>query len=449
MARLRDVSAPKAPSKDEQGRPLPSDLEAERHVLACVLHTGDIKPVRDLLTRHDFHAPMHAEIWATMLELDARNVDPAHHSVTGALRAAGRLQTEMGTLLADLRRLEDDASRSLVDLARKLALLGLRRRMLGEIWHAAKNGYAELQDDRAWLEDLHSAVTRVVAEARDVRAYGLVEAHDSARAVVAAAHGRGDESMRGISTGIRELDEKIGGLRAGELTLLSGPTGRGKSALALNVGLHVSRQGKGVLYLQLEDSAAALAMRAACIVGLIDSKKLRAGEATIDEQARFEQAREWMAKTPLQIVDDPEIGAVGVTGSVARSRLWMQERGSDLSLVIVDYLQLVSGRSLIRERDNREQEVSAVARALSKLAVRERVAVLALSQLNDDGAIRESRAVLQHAANWFDLQLCGTKVLEGEPVPMNIKVRKQRHGPYPPPVPVWVHAHHPRFEAGI
>lgn len=448
VANLRDVSIPKAPSRDAQGRPLPNDADAERKVLACVLWNGDVAPIRDLLTVHDFLAPMHGELWTAMVDLDARGTDPAHHNVVAQLRAAGRLQPEMVDLLIGLQQLEDGARRSLVDLARRLAVLGLRRRALGELWHAHAHGYVDLTDDRAWLEQIAAAMIRIVAELKDVRAFGLAEAHEHALATVAAAHGEGSPEDRGIPTGFAELDS-VFSLRRGQMTLLSGPTGRGKSAFALNVALNVAKAGHGVLYLQLEDSAGALAMRAACVAGAIDSARLNQGIASIEERVRFEQARDWMKKTPLHIVDDPEIDAVGVTGAVARGRMWTYERRAPLALVIVDYLQLVNGRKLVRERDSREQEVSAVARALSKLAVRERVAVLALCQLNDDGAIRESRAALQHAANWLDLQRTSRRETpHGEPEPIMLKIKKQRHGRCPGSVPFWFVRQFSRFTEG-
>lgn len=116
--------------------------------------------------------------------------------------------------------------------------------------------------------------------------------------------------------------------------------------------------------------------------------------------------------------------------------------GSTLSSArIVDYLQLVVGKGQVGPRDNRELEMSAVAETLMHMAERLDVPVVALAQLNGDGEIRESKACLMHAQNWFDLQRSkkskGWQPGEGEPA--SIRIRKQRHGPQDVSAPFWFH----------
>ena len=110
-------------------------------------------------------------------------------------------------------------------------------------------------------------------------------------------------------------------------------------------------------------------------------------------------------------------------------------------LVVVDYLQLINGRSELSDRANREEAVSEVGRRLVEFAEAEKVAMLALCQTNGEGEIRESRAVLQHAHNWWALHASKPKNGgdDGEPISAHIEIRKQRHGAWPVQAPMWFH----------
>lgn len=195
----------------------------------------------------------------------------------------------------------------------------------------------------------------------------------------------GEKDEVGISTGIKALDRETGGLRLGATWVLAGPSKGGKSLLALNLLEAVSvNAGLHSLFFGLEMPAVENVERMFASVGGIRASVMRDGVLNSQDFTKAAAVAERLAKSPIIFRDDvfdlAELIAVAKQAKMANPELYA---------VFVDYAQLVGNER--QKGENREQEVAAVSAALRRLAMQEKLCVVVLSQLNDDGKLRESR----------------------------------------------------------
>ncbi len=182
--------------------------------------------------------------------------------------------------------------------------------------------------------------------------------------------------IKGISTGFTKFDEYTGGLHGGDLVILAARPSMGKTALALNIAQHVALKLKQtVAVFSLEMSNESLLTRMLCATARVDSQRFRAGYLTQEERRKLNQALHELVEAPLYIDDTPGIHLMDIHAKLRR----LQAERKQLGLVIVDYLQLMSGRGRF---ENRNQEVSALSRGMKLLAKELNVPVLVLSQLS-------------------------------------------------------------------
>ena len=182
--------------------------------------------------------------------------------------------------------------------------------------------------------------------------------------------------VKGISTGFTRLDEMTGGMHGGELLIVAGRPSMGKTALALNIAQHVALRNKQtVAVFSLEMSKESLLTRMLCAAARVDSQRFRAGYLTQEERRKLNQALHELVEAPLYIDDTAGLHLMDMHAKLRRLK---SERG-EIGLVIVDYLQLMSGRGRF---ENRNQEVSALSRGMKLLAKELNVPMMVLSQLS-------------------------------------------------------------------
>ncbi len=207
-----------------------------------------------------------------------------------------------------------------------------------------------------------------------------------------AAHKR-DGKLAGVTTGFRDMDSLLGGLHRSDLLILAGRPAMGKTALATNLAFNAAytykqtqgAEGAVVGFFSLEMSSEQLAARILSEQSNISSNMMRKGELTDDEFSRLVMASQTLHQIPIFIDDTPAL-----TVSALRSRARRLKRQHELGLIVVDYLQLISGSSGSRN-DGRVQEVSEITRGLKTLAKELKVPVLALSQLSRQVENREDK----------------------------------------------------------
>jgi replicative DNA helicase len=185
------------------------------------------------------------------------------------------------------------------------------------------------------------------------------------------------QRITGLATHYNDLDEMTSGLQRADLVIIAARPSMGKTAFALNIAENAAiEDGKVIGVFSLEMSREALLLRLLCSQARVDSHKMRTGSLWREDEVKVARAMEQLAQAPIYIDDTP---GIALSEMRAKARRLKQKRGA-LDLIIVDYLQLMSGGG--RRFENRTQEVSAISRGLKALAKELSVPVIALSQLS-------------------------------------------------------------------
>ena len=230
-------------------------------------------------------------------------------------------------------------------------------------------------DDPATLIDLAQSQVFEIAEQRVQSGFATVrEIVKSSFGTINVLFDRG-QRVTGIETGLEDLDNMTSGLQAGELIVIAARPSLGKTALALNIAAHAAINNRKVVGMfSLEMSKESLVIRLLCSEARIDGHKLRTGFSNREDWKRMTPALGRLSEAPFYIEDTPALSIMQIR---AKARRMKAEKGLDL--MIVDYLQLISGQGRF---ENRTQEVSYISRGLKSIAKELKVPVLALSQLS-------------------------------------------------------------------
>lgn len=185
------------------------------------------------------------------------------------------------------------------------------------------------------------------------------------------------ETITGLATGLKDLDNMTSGLQPSDLIIVAGRPSMGKTTLVMNIAEHVAIQAaKPVLVFSMEMPSDSLAMRMMSSLGRIDQHRIRTGKLEDDDWPRVTSAVHMLSEAPLFIDDSPALSPAEMR---ARARRLMKEHGQ-LGLIVVDYLQLMKVAGF--KAENRTAEISEISRSLKSLAKELSVPVIALSQLN-------------------------------------------------------------------
>lgn len=224
-------------------------------------------------------------------------------------------------------------------------------------------------------------------------------------------------AIGGLSTGLPDVDKLTDGLHAGEMIVVAAYPGVGKSALSANIAVINALAGHACAIFSLEMTPGQLMMRALCSEARLDTYAVRDNTVSEADMARLNIAAQRLRAAPIRIEN-----CNGMTSGQLRAMARRLHQKEPLRLAVVDYLQLVS-----HPADNREQEVAAISKAVKSMAMELNIPVLALSQLNDEGRMRESRAIGQDADSVWKIELDGERQPKDQPV--KLRVDKNRNGP--------------------
>jgi replicative DNA helicase len=249
-------------------------------------------------------------------------------------------------------------------------------------------------------------------------------------------HDNGAEEVTGVRTGFFDLDRMTAGLQKGDLLILAARPSMGKTAFALNIAEHVAvQEGLPVLVFSMEMGAAQLALRMVGSLGRIDQQNLRTGRLKSEEWERLTESVERLGQVQMYIDETPALNSSELR---ARARRMARQFGT-LGLIVIDYLQLMSGSSSSEE--NRATEIGEISRGLKALAKELQCPVIALSQLNRSvesrtdkrpmmSDLRESGAIEQDAdVIMFIYRDDYYNKDSKEPGIAEIVIGKQRNGP--------------------
>ncbi len=365
------------PTTETLDRVFPHNLEAERALLGSVLlDNGALYVSLELVSKDDFFSDSHRLIFEKMLELSQKSRTIDLVTLSEELSREGLLEKVGGA--AYVAALTDGVpigvSSTVTEFARIIKEKALVRRLI----HASNNVIArclEGADDPETLIDLAQSQVFDIAEQKTQSGFmDVFQIVKSSFGTIDVLFDRGHR-ITGVETGFEELDNMTSGLQPSELIVIAARPSLGKTALALNIAAHVAIQDrKKVGVFSLEMSKESLALRLLCSEARIDSHRLRSGFTTREDWSKMTQALGRLAEAPLFIEDTPALSILQIR---AKARRLKAEKGLDL--VIVDYLQLVTGQT---RSENRTQEVSFISRGLKSIAKELRVPVLALSQLS-------------------------------------------------------------------
>ncbi len=375
-------------------REAPNNLEAEQALLgALLLNNEAFNRVADFLKAEHFYLPVHGRLYATIGKLIDRgqiaNPVTLKHMFEGdeALSEAGGAQY--------LARLAGSAvtiinaqhyGRTIHDLALRRALIGIGEEMVLNAYEATLDADANNQIESVEQKLFHLAEEGLAESGFKT----FTESAASAISHIEAAY-KHDHRLVGVTSGLADLDELLGGLHASDLLILAGRPGMGKTALATTIAFNAAKAYRGekdemgrmrrvdgavVGFFSLEMSAEQLATRVLAQEARIPSIHLRRGKISGDDFHRVVRASQEIERLPLFIDDTPQLTIPGL-----RARARRLKRQHDLSLIIVDYLQLMRPTDSAR-MNNRVQEISEVTQGLKALAKELNIPVIALSQLS-------------------------------------------------------------------
>jgi replicative DNA helicase len=364
------------PGRSSATRVPPHNLQAEESLLGAMLLSKEaVSIASETLTADNFYKPAHAHIFDAISSLAAIGEPADPVTVAEELSRAGLLEAAGGPATLVTLQASTPAVSNAARYARIIEEHALLRRLIGVAGEIAEMSYG-LPDDVTKTVDQAESMVFEVAQRRNTDSLmslsDLLGANlDHLEDVV----GRG-QSITGMPTGFLDLDELLSGLQPNALYVVGARPSMGKTALALGMASNAAIEShRPVLLFSLEMGQLELTQRLLCAEARVDSRKVRTGQLSESDWGKIAHATGRLAEAPIWIDDNPNVTVMEIRSKARRLR----SRLGDLGLIVVDYLQLMTGRS---NAENRQVEVSEISRGLKILARELECPVVALSQLS-------------------------------------------------------------------
>jgi replicative DNA helicase len=390
------------PTDEKSFRLAPQNIEAEQALLGAILVNNEaFYRVSDFLSPEHFYEPVHREIYeiagkiiragkaATPITIKTYLPDQLTAEVTLSQYLA-RLAAEATTVINSA-----DYGQAIYDLALRRALIQIGEEMTSVAYDADVDMTAPKQ-----IEEAEKSLFDLAEKGQYNGGFQpFNEALTDAIRMAGEAYQR-DGRLSGIATGLLDLDRQMGGLQKSDLIIIAGRPGMAKTSLATTIGFHVARSWKGEItpdghrktvdggqvgFFSLEMSAEQLATRILSAQAEISSADIRRGNIHESQFSRLVDVSNMLATVPLYIDDT---GGLSISQLAARARRLKRQKGLDL--IIIDYIQLLSGSSK-RANENRVQEITEITTTLKALAKELDVPIIALSQLSRQVESRDDK----------------------------------------------------------
>jgi replicative DNA helicase len=380
---------------------MPASIEAEKSVLGAILLDNlAYNEAAETLKPDDFYLDSHRRLFSRITDLmeTGRPVD----IITLTEELSKKKEVEAVGGVAYISSLTDGLPRrpSIAQYVRIVRDKALLRSLI----HACSAAMSRAADQAEPAEEIIDAAESAIFQISENRIgqgfLGIPDIVKQSFGSIDALYERG-RRITGLETYYDKLDEMTSGLQPSDLIIIAARPSMGKTAFAINIAENAAVRGKKVVgVFSLEMSREALVLRMLSSQAHVDSQKLRSGFLSRDDRQKLVGALSALAEAPIFIDDTP---GIALTEMRAKARRLMQQQGQ-LDLIVVDYLQLMSGGGGKRY-ENRTQEVSAVSRGLKALAKELRVPVIALSQLS---RAPESRGKGEQRPQLSDLRESGS-----------------------------------------
>jgi replicative DNA helicase len=370
---------------NRQPRVPPHDLDAEESLLGAMLLSNDaVVAAIEACAATDFYKPAHGHIFAAVLSLFEAGEPVDAITVADELKRRGMLE-QVGdpTVLVSLQANTPSLANA-GHYARIVEEHSLLRRLIGVAGELAELGYAVPEDVTATIDEAE----RLVFDLSERRTADSVE---SLRNLIGPSLDRIEElshrstRITGVATGYVELDDVLAGLQPSSLTIVGARPAMGKTSLALGMLAHVGTVlRRPALLFSLEMGHLELTQRLLASEARVDSQRMRTGHLHDSDWGKVGAAVSRLSESTIFIDENPHLTVMDIR---ARARRLKKSEG-DLGLVVVDYLQLMTGRS---KAENRQVEVSEISRGLKILARELECPVVALSQLSRNLEARQDK----------------------------------------------------------
>lgn len=355
----------------------PHSLEAEESLLGAMLLSDQaISACAGVVTVEDFYRPAHRHIFDAIITLYSKGegVDPV--TVAAELGHAGVLDAVGGPATLIGLQTRTPAITNALHYAKIVEEKALLRKLISTANDVAELGYAPLDDISKTIDTAESMVFSVAQHRNADSLSHLNPLLEASMERLEMLYERGD-AVTGTATGYTDLDTKLSGLQPGALVVIGARPAMGKTAFALGLASHAAvKDDKPVLFFSLEMSHLELTQRLIASDARMDAKRLRDGRLTDADWTKVTKAIGRLGEAKLWMDDNP---AMTVTEIRAKARRLRDRLDEPLGLIVVDYLQLMSGRG---SAESRQIEVSEISRGLKVLARELETPVVALSQLS-------------------------------------------------------------------
>lgn len=353
----------------------PNDIEAEQAILSCMLEDKEaIIIATERLKKEDFYRHAHASIFECMNELFKKNVSVDIITLKAKLDEYG-ITEQVGGMdylktLAGMFFMSSNIE-NYVQIIEERSIL---RKLIRASSDISTMSYTNKEEVQVILEQAEKKIfdisknrtSKEFTPIRDVMVTVIEKMEDAMNS---------DSKVLGLSTGFVDLDYKTSGLHPSDLILLAARPSMGKTALALNIALNAAKKEKvATMIFSLEMSKDQLVSRLVSAEGRIDSQNMRTGSMTSNDLENFVEATGTISDIPIFIDDTP-----GITPMEVRAKCRRLKLEHNLGLIVIDYLQLMSGNG---KNDSRQQEISEISRSLKAVAREMEAPVIALSQLS-------------------------------------------------------------------
>ena len=360
--------------QDLLNRQPPNSLEAEQAVLGSILiDSRCVADVIGILRPEDFYLQQNREIYETIYTMFnfSQVIDPV--TVLDKMRELGVHKDNSRDYILQLMEITPTAANveRYANIVRDMAML---------------RGLSQAGVDICEIVQSQVGTPSEMLEAAEKKIYALRkgERGDSLEHIGTVMHrvfdnltelAQSDSMIPGLSTGLRDLDMKINGLNKSDLLLIAARPAMGKTSFALNIGLNVAKKyNSTVAFFSLEMSREQLVMRLLSGESFVDSQKMATGKLSEDEWEKLCMASASLTQTDIRVDDNPSITVAEMNAKLRRVE--------NLGLVIIDYLQLMTGSGYGRASENRVQVVGEISRSLKIMAKELNVPVICLSQLS-------------------------------------------------------------------
>ncbi len=354
----------------------PQNLEAEQAVLGAMLIEKEaVAKVAEFLTAGDFYREANRLIFAAIIDLYNRGEAADMVTVTEHLKKTDKLEAVGGIAYITSLANSVPTAANVVHYGKIVEEKALLRHLINSATQIAGMGYEDSEEIETILDKAEKSIMEVSSRK-------ISGDFSPIKKVIFDAFGKIEQlyaskgAITGLASGFKELDKLTAGFQPSDLILIAARPSMGKTAFVLNIAAYVSiRLKQPVAFFSLEMSKEQLVQRMLCAEAAIDSQRLRIGELDEHDWDKLIGASSEMSNAPLYIDDTP-----GITVLEMRSKARRLKMEQGLSLIIIDYLQLMQGTS--KNGDNRQQEISEISRSLKALARELHVPVIALSQLS-------------------------------------------------------------------